>query len=258
MPRSRPHWLLLPSAGLCLALVLGTTAQADPGDNGAQSVVILELFTSQGCSSCPPADALLRDVKEKWGARVVPLAFHVDYWTYLGWHDPFSSADWTERQERYAAMSSERRIYTPQLIVAGGERLVGSRRAKVVGSVERALAKNAAVPIGFSGRFESDALTACIFNHAAPGPADQLYLAIFEDDLVTQVTRGENAGRTLRNDFVVRKLTRIDPAAGRQLQIPIRPEWSVKSLGAVVFWQNGADGRIRGAAELDAAGDDRC
>lgn len=241
----------------CLALSLGA-ARADTGATDADSVVLLELFTSQGCSSCPPADALLREVKARWGEKVVPLAYHVDYWTHLGWRDPFSSRDWTKRQERYAALTGSRRIYTPQLVVDGDERLVGSRRAEVIGSIDRALVRPTTTPVRFSGHFGGGELRACVAGTSLPHGRAELYVAIFEDGLVTRVPRGENAGRTLRNDFVVRTLTRVDPDQGDRIRIPTEPDWNSNQLGAVAFVQDANSGRIMGAGKLASPSGEAC
>ena len=116
----------------------GTPAAPQPAApepaRGGPTPVVLELFTSQGCSSCPPADAVLSKLgrDEKLAGRVIPIAFHVDYWTYIGWADPFSSADWTARQNEYARALKADSLYTPQLVVNGATHLNGSDEAGVV------------------------------------------------------------------------------------------------------------------------------
>lgn len=257
MQKSKRAWLPLLSALACFAL-FWNAPRASSSEADAKPVLLLELFTSQGCSSCPPADALLREAKARWGEQVVPLAFHVDYWTYLGWRDPFSSSDWTKRQERYAAFEQSRRIYTPQLVVGGDQRLVGSRRGEVVGSIDRALATLTTTPVRLRGRFAGGGLKACVAGTSLPHAGAELYVAIFEDGLVTRIPRGENAGRTLRNDFVVRSLTRIDLNQGDRIDIPTEPDWNTNSLGAVAFVQDANNGKIIGAGALASSVGETC
>src|SRR6266545_881299 len=137
----------------------GDAAAATPAPAGARAAVVVELFTSQGCSSCPPADRLLTRLPGSIdGVLVLPLAFHVDYWDDLGWRDPFSSADWTARQKRYAAAIAGGHVYTPQLVVQGREDMVGSDRGAVEDAIRRAAARPpggatiSAVPAGAAGR----------------------------------------------------------------------------------------------------------
>ena len=133
----------------------GEDAAAAPATSTAKATdpaVLVELFTSQGCSSCPPADRLLGELPAAVdGVQVLPLAFHVDYWDDLGWRDPFSSADWTARQNGYARSLGAGRIYTPQLVVQGSADVVGSDRG---GAVE--LIRRAAHPPAQRGRIQAD------------------------------------------------------------------------------------------------------
>src|SRR3954454_13978052 len=122
----RPR-ILLVIAAVTLLVVLAMTRHGEERKLGPNPVVV-ELFTSQGCSSCPPADALIHDITTDpaMRGRVIPLAFHVDYWDSLGWRDPFSSAEWTQRQARYARTMRLSSAYTPQAVVNGSRKFVGS------------------------------------------------------------------------------------------------------------------------------------
>src|SRR4051812_17852201 len=126
-------------------LVLATMLVAAGPAIAGERPVVVELFTSQGCSSCPPADALLGELTRR--ADVLPLAFHVDYWNRLGWKDPYSSAESTARQRTYARQLGLRTIYTPQMVVDGGIDVVGSERADVLKAIDAARASQRTVPI---------------------------------------------------------------------------------------------------------------
>jgi hypothetical protein len=222
--------------------------------------VLLELFTSQGCSSCPPADDLLRELAaaDPDGERVVPLSFHVDYWNYIGWTDPFSSERWSRRQRGYGQAFGESRIYTPQLVIDGRVHCVGSQR----GCVEREIAAAAARPARARLVIEQAAITdgeLVATVRATGASADTLAdalagtvlrTALYERDLTTEVRRGENARRTLRNDFVVRQLataTALDGGTFR-VRLAVDSQWSAADLGLAVFLQDTETQQVLAAA----------
>jgi hypothetical protein len=209
-----------------LALAACTPAAGDaPAKSTASGPIILELFTSQGCSSCPPADALLGKLAASGTLAdrpIVPLSFHVDYWNDLGWADPFSSAAFSDRQRSYAGALGEGRVYTPQLVIGGRTHVVGSNSTAVVSAIT-----NAPAPALLPATIDWSTTTVTVTASAPEGTS--AYVAIYEDGLSTQILRGENAGETLRNDHVVRVLVPI----GRP--ITLDPSWT--HLGAVVFAQ---------------------
>lgn len=179
------------------------TAAAEPThtfSSGVDRVALIELYTSEGCSSCPPADRWLSAFKqdEKLWKSFVPLAFHVDYWNYIGWNDPFASEANSQRQRRYAAEYKERTVYTPGVRKAGKE----WRRWRFFSSPELAQAE----PVG-ALKIEFDAannFTASFDASLLPGNDSlQLTVALLGCDLHSEVKRGENRGKTLRHDFVV-------------------------------------------------------
>ena len=227
---------------LALALVACGTVAGDPPASVPASApvepraalpgagpVIVELFTSQGCSSCPPADRALSTLVRDGhvGDRaVVPLAFHVDYWDDLGWADPFSRPAWSQRQYAYATGA---RVYTPQLVVGGRADVLGSDVPAV-----RAAITAAPLPARLDAhvRWHDDRAT---ITATAPPGAD-VWVALYEDELTTRVARGENAGEALRNDHVVRRLERVVTAgASADLDLALDPSW--RHLGAVAFAQ---------------------
>lgn len=198
--------------------------------------VVLELFTSQGCSSCPPAERLLRELARD-RPDVIALAFHVDYWDDLGWADRFASPAWTARQEAYAGRAADR-TYTPALIVDGERDVVGSRRDAVLD----AIASARRVPlVPADARLDGDA--AVVTAEVPPGSRG--VVAVVEDDLATDVTAGENAGAHLLGDRVVRALVPAD----HPTRVPLDRHWRRDRLGAVVL-AAAPDGRVVAATRL--------
>lgn len=198
-------------------------ARAAPSTPG---VHIVELFTSQGCSSCPPADAVLAELAQR--ADVVALAFHVDYWNYLGWADPFSSAEWTNRQQAYAA-KIDHRVYTPQLVVDGRVGMVGSNHIladnTLAGSQRPALLAAAAV-------WKHNQLQLAV---TAPANA-AVWLAFYDRSITTAVPRGENAGATLRTTNPVREL-RLVAQPGQRVTADFTIPQVCQACNAVAFSQ---------------------
>jgi hypothetical protein len=195
--------------------------------------VVVELFTSQGCSSCPPADALIGEIAHDPAlrGRVIPLAFHVDYWDQLGWRDPFSSAEWSQRQARYSAAMRLSSSYTPQAVVGGRRELVGSNRSALNAALETLSNAKPDGEIALTVRRETSSLVATI--HATVPARDDLFLAVTEDDVTTKVPHGENAGRTLTNDAIVRRLVRVAPGQ-TTVTIPVEASWRNLSVAAFV------------------------
>jgi hypothetical protein len=237
---------------LSAAFLLRPATTASGANNRA---VVVELFTSEGCSSCPPADELLTHLRQDLAAKniqVVPLGFHVDYWNSLGWKDRFSSADFSRRQEQYARSLNVDGPYTPQMVVDGTQEFVGNS----AGQAERAISNAASQPevatvtLSAAG---ADQLSIQVKAPAAAGDASVL-LAITEDNLTTTVGSGENNGRTLRHAAVVRELRSLGRLhnGGFQASVPIELEkdWKRQDLRAVVFVQQENAGKIQGAASV--------
>ena len=215
-----------------------------PPASGPEGPVIVELFTSQGCSSCPSADRVLSKLarsSEVGGRKVAPLSFHVDYWNDLGWEDPYSRPAWTERQRQYAHALGDDRVYTPEIVVAGAKGMIGSHASAVVQSVAEA-PRPALLPATAKWTADHVEITA-----TAPADADVL-VAVWEAERAVKVTRGENTGETLTNNRIVRRLERV-AAAGKPgtLTVTLDPKW--KAVGAVAFAQR-ADKRIVASALL--------
>jgi hypothetical protein len=182
----------------------------------AASPTLVELFTSQGCSSCPPADAFVGELDKR--NDVVALSLHVNYWDYIGWKDPFASAAATQRQRQYGRRLSRGTVYTPQIVVDGVLDAVGSDKR----AVERAIANAQSTPrprldIGLA-RADDGGLVVSVPGAHFEGTAT-VWIARYDARRTTKVARGENAGRTLRNFNVVRDLSRIGSWDGRPLEI---------------------------------------
>jgi hypothetical protein len=251
---------MAPRLALVLALVTCGPAAATETPPPSQGLVLLELFTSQGCSSCPAADRLLSALGQAGdtGGRVVPLAFHVDYWNREGWVDPFGDAAWSARQEAYARAFGLQGVYTPQLVIDGEAHQNGGDARRAVAALEARHAREVAASVVLAGA-GLDAAGAWVEVSAAwrrppTGPAE-LLVALFENGLVTRVRRGENRGQTLRDDYVVRGLERVlvlpaEPEARgeRRLRLPLRPGWRREQLGVAVFLQDPASLRVHAAA----------
>jgi len=246
-----------------LALPLAVGPEADP-----PVPVLVELFTSEGCSSCPPADALLARLVEDppvAGARIVALGLHVDYWDRLGWKDPFSLAAATRRQSWYAPVFDASSIYTPQMIVDGAEELIGSDAGAARRAIARAVrAELTPVAVRASSSADRPGVASVIVAIDAPAPRPvnepvDVVVAITEDGLSSQVRRGENRGRTLRHTAVVRRIEVIGTLAGGlaafedRLEWPIAGDWRRSRLGLVAFLQGSESRRVYGigTAELE-------
>ncbi len=233
-----------------------------PAASGAPVPILVELFTSEGCSSCPPADTLLaRLAAEKivGGAQVVTLAFHVDYWDRLGWKDRFSSAAFTERQHRYAAAWKSDRIYTPQAVVDGRVEFVGTDVTRALDALTTSAARphaTVALSLGVDDAPRQRTLRVAIDPPAGATFSGEVLLAVAEDGLVSEVTAGENAKKRLAHTGVVRNVTRIGrvakgaPVRLESVKVPIDAAWSAGSLRAVVFVQDDRTREIHGTGQL--------
>lgn len=207
--------------------------------------VVVELFTSQGCSSCPPAEALFREIAHDPSLRgkVIPLAFHVDYWDRLGWRDPFSSADWTRRQQFYTRALRLDSAYTPQAVVNGSRQLVGSSSSGLRTAIDEASRRAVSGRVGIEASRTGATVTANV--HADAPPGTDVMLALFENDVTTRIGAGENSGLTETEDAIVRRLLRVGNGT---VTLPIDPSW--KHLGVAVFLQDHNTLQIRNAASV--------
>lgn len=211
------------------------------GASAAQAAapVVVELFTSQSCSSCPPADALLAELS-RTRPDILALDFHVTYWNRLGWKDPYSLPQATERQRRYAGLLGQEGMYTPQLVAGGRHQAVGSDRRAVLAAIAAA-ASDTAVPL----RLARDAAGLVLDVGTGPG-AGTLLLVGFDPAHTTRVAGGENGGRTLTEVNIVRSLVLAGPWHGAAATLHA-PQPAGERTAALL---QGDDGRILAAAVL--------
>ncbi len=218
------------------AILGGLAVCAAGAARAAAGPVVLELFTSQGCSSCPPADALLGELSRQ--PDVIGLAWHVDYWDRLGWRDPFASRDWTNRQRAYAAVLAAE-VYTPALVINGSAMVVGSDRRRVQTAMTAALP----LPLALSLRREPNGLVA----EATELPADAtVSLVVYDPERATPVRAGENSGRRLREFRIVREERPVERFEGRAMLPGVMAD-----QGAVLLVRDRAL-RVLGAADSRA------
>ena len=230
--------------------------------------IVVELFTSEGCSSCPPADALLARMdgaQLKGNVQLIALEEHVDYWNDGGWVDPFSSPDWTSRQWAYAGALGNRNAYTPQMVVDGTTEFVGSHADKAREAILKA-ANKTKIPVtmipGSSNGTDKENISVKIGTLEGPTKSDaaEVWLAITETGLHSAVKRGENAGEDLHHAAVVRSMSKIGEAKANSETsfagdptVPLKKEWKRENLRAVVLVQEKKSRRILGAAEIRIA-----
>lgn len=236
--------------------VLAAFALAASAAAPTQTTVVVELFTSEGCSSCPPADNVLTRLEREQpipGVEVVALGEHVDYWNDSGWRDRFSSPLFTARQQDYGQTMKLESVYTPQLVINGQAQVVGSDW-NAANSAIRAVAQRPAAVVGLkvSGW---DSLSFQVRGLPKGTQTADMLLAVTESGLETSVGGGENGGRRLRHSSVVRSLTKLgtldtkkDGAYTADARLNLRPEWNRQNLKLVLFVQDRANRKILGAA----------
>lgn len=246
----------------------GAARKSDVTPPKSATPVIVELFTSEGCSDCPPADRLLYALEEAQpvpGAEIIALEEHVDYWDSDGWRDPFSSSQFTQRQKDYVDTFNLPTAYTPQMVVDGTVAFVGSDRNRALAAIGKAaLAPKANLKIEEVADAKSDARDLHLRVNLAPlGAANpkhgaDVLLAVTEDKLESNVTRGENAGKYLRHLSVVRELRdlgRVDSAGSFSAapDLNLDGNWKRENLHVVVFVQDRSKKGILGASELSVS-----
>jgi hypothetical protein len=251
------------AACITALMLIGTTpviAATCNASSGAQRVALLELYTSEGCDSCPPTDRWVSALPARGLSpeRVVTLAYHVDYWNYLGWRDPFAQARYTERQRFANARIGNRTIYTPQLMLDGKDHRRGGLRDDFA---ERIAAVNREKPgadialslIADAGAAETSAR---ITLHRKDAGA-AVFLALYENKLANQVNAGENKGKRLEHDFVVRELAGPFAVGGRDMikhKFAVAPSWKTRDLSVAAFVQTAATGEVLQALALPWCG----
>lgn len=210
------------------------------------SPVVVELYTSQGCNSCPPADVFHGELARQPG--IVALGFHVDYWNYLGWHDPFSSKTFTYRQKEYGMSFRQTGVYTPQMVIQGRRGEVGSDRRLVMQWIAEARKAKPTATVLLE-KLGDNRLRATV-TAAADGRGAEIWLALFDRQHTTKIPRGENEGMTLTNFHVVREWKKLGEVGAEKTELSLMAagEKGEKRDGAAVIVQLPKAGRILGAA----------
>ncbi len=261
--------LLLGSASGTSPREWRSSGAGNPTENSsAKPAVVLELFTSEGCSSCPPADLLLFDLQNKPvipGVEVIAFEEHVDYWNNGGWSDPYASHQWTQRQGDYQSTFGRPSdgIYTPQLVIDGNHEIVGSRTNEVLASV---LAEGQKPKLAVNLAPGESQKSAQVFSVSIGAPPDgssapdaEVFLAVTETGLHSSVKAGENAGKALQHAAVLRRLDKIGAIHAKNSTFSATPtvkfdsSWKKENLRVVVFVQEKKSRHILGASEVHVA-----
>ena len=242
------------SAALAIALTAvlsGAIGHGAEAASGSQRIALLELYTSEGCNSCPPVDRWVSNLPRPQlvPQKVVVLAFHVDYWNYLGWTDRFAQRRFSERQQTLVRASGLRTAYTPQLVLNGRDFRDPAGFETRVAQVN---AQTARINLALNASREKSTLKLSVLASPPMPTADdppQLYVALYENNLETQVQAGENQGRRLRHDYVVRRLigpVTLDPNRPTHWQgeLMLAPDWKIADLGLAAFVQSARSGEV--------------
>ena len=233
-------------AALAALAMLGSDIVGEPAAAGeVRAPVVVELFTSQGCSSCPPADAFLGELAQR--EDVIALAFHVDYWDYIGWKDPFADPEFTKRQRGYARALGLRTVYTPQMVIDGRADAVGSDRGRVGDLIRRA---GALPKLGVALESSGAAPVLQLPEARLERPAT-IWLAIFDREESTPVKRGENAGRDLSGYNIVRELRKLASWDGRAQSLRLDLAGGMpEGMGGAILIQAADQGPILAALSV--------
>ena len=243
---------VLAGAGI---IALGFAAKNNSIDKGKESVAVsgsfapvavLELFTSEGCSSCPPADKLLPELI-KLDSNIIALSFHVDYWNRLGWEDPFSSAAFSERQRDYARQLHLESVYTPQLIVNGEYELVGSSRSKAESTIKMALKEKAQVKLTIDNVKMTNGKINFIVHSDGDFKKTDILAAVVQKQVTTNVKSGENSGAKLSHTNVVSTFSRQTTVDKNEFELDIPPGIAKDNWQLVIYTQQKKDLKISGA-----------
>src|SRR3954466_12552085 len=247
------RFLLAVLAALFAAVAHGEKCTARSGDKTA---VLVELYTSEGCNSCPPADRWLSSLGDKYRQElVVPLALHVDYWDYIGWKDPYAKREFSQRQRRLSQLQRAAFVYTPQVLLQGADfRQWGSAEFnRLVTRINRQPARASLEVEILESRPDRLAL------QVAAGVADPVerveaafYVAAYENRLESRITAGENSGRVLHHDHVVLEWRGPYALGTRQLVVALLPKAKIDDSGVVAFVQNRRTGEVLQALSLAA------
>jgi hypothetical protein len=242
---------------IAIALLVATTncrnktEAPDVIKNNPKGFVVMELFTSQSCSSCPHADDLLGSYAQQNNDHIIPLAFHVDYWNLLGWKDSFSNAEYSQRQEYYNEKFLHADVYTPQLVVNGNKEMVGNNDIKVKAAVENALAETSTASIDFTYQPISNRQLQIQYTINGNTTSTMLNTVVIQYKTITKIKGGENGGVTLTNYNVVRSFVHSPAENSGTSFIKLPAGIDTKELSIVLYTQDTTTGKITGAIKKE-------
>ena len=242
--------VIIIGAGLFSAYAFTTFNKKHSIIKNKNGFAVVELFTSEGCSSCPPADRVVAELLQKNKDNVFILAYHVDYWNRLGWKDAFSKPEFSARQQEYASHFSSESVYTPQVIVNGATEFVGSDENKLNNTISDDLEKNAGSDVSISAI--KNANTVVVSYDINEQQTVLLNIALIEPEATTHVKRGENGGSTLHHVNIVRELKTIDAKGKGSITVDIPNELSGVSLKVIAFTQAKNTFKILGADKKES------
>ncbi len=220
---------------------------------GSKGFAVVELFTSEGCSSCPPADDFIERLeKDNYNKQIYILAYHVDYWDRLGWKDRFSDHAYSTRQQQYARLLNLPNIYTPQVIVNGRNEFVGSDEGPILQAIGTGLSHGAPSDLTLSARIEGDKIIVD-YKVAGEGKKSELVLALVQKSAQSNIKAGENSGRSLSHVQIVRSLFHANLTSNNNESIVLNlpKDFNEKGWELIGFVQRTTDGRITAAARMD-------
>lgn len=217
--------------------------------SGAHIVPLLELYTSEGCSSCPPADQWLSQLDTQ-SIQVTPLAFHVDYWNYIGWQDRFSKAQYSDRQRKLAKVNGSTFVYTPQFVFNGRDFKGGnSQRLRMAANSTHQQPAKVQLELKTIPQANGDIQLSAIASalNLSTAKRAEFYIALFENKLISKINAGENNGRELHHDYVVHQLLggfSMQSQRPWQQSIRLPSAWQQRDAGAVMFVQDEVTGEV--------------
>src|SRR5689334_23483027 len=239
---------------LSMSAIIGCTCcffaipQNKKAPSASKGFAVVELFTSEGCSSCPAADDAVAQLAKDYPEHVYILGYHVDYWNYIGWKDEFSSAAFSERQRQYGERFALSSVYTPQIVVNGQKEFVGSNRSQLKTSVSKAIEAPTADEIKLSLTKENTA-TIKVTYEVGPNAASLLNIAVVQLQATTAVKRGENKGKSLHHINIVRALKSIPVSkdAKAVITMPVPSDLKLQDVELIAFLQDKKDWKITAA-----------
>jgi hypothetical protein len=243
--------------GVAQVFSLPAYRQTDGPQERREPVAVVELFTSEGCSSCPPAEEYLKDLVAQARnnkKKIFPLAFHVDYWNHLGWKDQFSDARFSQRQRDYADSRVTDGVYTPQMIVNGEVAFVGSNRQQGGWAIAKALQQPAELGIALQAKYDTAAAKIKIAFEISPAhPGSVLHVALVEGSIRREIRGGENRGRFLLHENVVRafKTVSLKKSLSGHADLAVLADLVLDNAAIIAYVQDRETRRILGAASVD-------